>query len=136
MKKKIVVSVLIAVTITAVLICIILGIMIKSSEPPPVTLPPKSEYIKINVSESALVAGNSIKLISLEEEKGIVKIEVRNETTGDQISVPLSLREDGEAFKYRNIAIIPGKVEDNRITLLIFIDAGPFHEGISHSGVT
>ncbi|RZN38726.1 MAG: hypothetical protein EFT35_04470 [Methanophagales archaeon ANME-1-THS] len=62
--------------------------------------------------------GNVIKLISIEEEKGIVKIEIHNETTGEELTAPLSLR-GGVAFQYKNIAIIPGNMEDTKITLLI-----------------
>ena len=120
MKKKIVISLLIAVTITAVLVGIMVGIMIKSAKPPPVTPPPKFEYVEIKLNESTLVKGNLIKLISIEEGKGIVKIEVYNETTGEPMVVPLSLR-GGGAFKYKNIAIIPlsDTIKNDRITFLI-----------------
>ena len=119
MKKKIVVSVLIGVTITTVLVGIMVGIMIKSAKPPPVTPPPKGEYVEIKLNESALVKGDLIKLISIEEEKGIVKIEVHNETTGEPMVVPLSLQDD-VAFSYKNIAVFLCKIEDNRVTFLIF----------------
>jgi len=120
---------LIAVAITA---CIV-GIVIKpTSEPtswgplPPnykemeEKIVPKFERVEIELGESATVKGNLIKLISVEEEKGIVKIEVYNETTGESMVVPLSLR-GGEAFKYKNIAIIPlsDTIKDDRITFLI-----------------
>ena len=47
-------------------------------------------------------------------------IEVYNETTREPMVVPLSLR-GGEAFKYKNIAIIPlsDTIKDDRITFLI-----------------
>lgn len=118
MKKKIVVSVLIAVTLTTILVSIMVGMMIKSARPPPVTPPPKFEYVEIKMNESTLVKGNLIRLISIEEEQGIVKIEVYNETTGESVVGLLSLR-GGVAFKYKNMAIIPGKIEDNRVGLLI-----------------
>ena len=117
MKKKIMTLVLIAVAITAILACII-GIIIKYSEPPPVTRPPKFENVELKLNESVLVKGNLIKLISIEEEKGLVKIEVRNETIGEPMIVPLSLQ-DYVAFKYKNIAIFLSKIEDNRVTLLV-----------------
>jgi len=117
MKKKTMTLVLIAVAITVVLVCIA-GVIIKSPEPPPVTQPPKFEHIEIKLNESVLVKGNLIKLISVEEEKGLVKIEVHNETTGETMIVPLSLQ-DVVAFKYKNIAISLCKIEDNRVTLLI-----------------
>jgi hypothetical protein len=126
MKKKTMTLVLIAVAITVTLICIV-GVIIKSSEPPPVTQPPRTppitrppkfEHVEIKLNESVLVKGNLIKLISVEEEKGLVKIEVHNETTGETMIVPLSLQ-DVVAFKYKNIAISLGKIEDNRVTLLI-----------------
>ncbi|MCW3136948.1 MAG: hypothetical protein N2V76_00700 [Methanophagales archaeon] len=81
---------------------------------------PRFERVEIEVGESVTVKGNLIKLISVEEEKGIVKIEVYNETTGEPMVVPLSLR-GGEAFKYKNIAIIPlsDTIKDDRITFLI-----------------
>jgi hypothetical protein len=118
MKKKILISVLIAVTITTVLVGIMVSIMIKSARSPPITQPPKFEYVEIKLNESTWVKGNLIKLISIEEEKGIVKIEVYNETTGEPMIVPLSLQ-DVVAFKYKNIAIFLSKIEDNRVTLLI-----------------
>ena len=131
MRKKTMASVLIAVAITVALVCIA-GVIIKSPEPPSitspsvtptpssVTQPPKFENVEIKLNESVLVKGNLIKLISVEEEKGIVKIEVYNETTGESMVVPLSLR-GGEAFKYKNIAIIPlsDTIKDDRITFLI-----------------
>ncbi|NMX22281.1 hypothetical protein C5S30_07695 [ANME-1 cluster archaeon GoMg4] len=132
MKKKTMASVLIAVAITVALVCIA-GVIIKSPEPspitspsvtqpsetlPPITRPPKFEHVEIKLNESVLVKGNLIKLISVEEEKGIVKIEVQNETTGETMIVPLSLQ-DVVAFKYKNIAISLSKIEDNRVTLLI-----------------
>lgn len=86
--------------------------------PPPITQPPKFEHVEIKLNESVLVKGNLIKLISVEEEKGIVKIEVHNETTGETMIIPLSLQ-DIVAFKYKNIAISIGKIEDNRVTLSI-----------------
>jgi len=118
MKKKIVSSVLIAVVITVVLVCII-GIIIKSTEPPPVTPPPKFEYVEIELNVSTLVKGNLIKLISIEEEKGIVKIEVTNETTGEPMVVPFDFVKGGSAFKYQNITMFPVKVEDNKVTFSI-----------------
>jgi len=141
MKKKTMTLILIAVAITVALVCIA-GVIIKSPEPPPVTQPsetpppvtqpsetpppitqpPKYENVEIKLNESVLVKGNLIKLISVEEEKGIVKIEVYNETTGEPMVVPLSLQDD-VAFKYKNIAIFLSKIEDNRVTLLIFTDA-------------
>jgi hypothetical protein len=139
MKKKTMASVLIAVAIAVALVCIA-GVIIKSPEPPPITSPsvtptpssvtqpprtpppitqpPKFENVEIKLNESVLVKGNLIKLISVEEEKGIVKIEVRNETIGEPMIVPLSLQ-DYVAFKYKNIAIFLSKIEDNRVTLLI-----------------
>jgi hypothetical protein len=139
MKKKTMASVLIAVAIAVALVCIA-GVIIKSPEPPPITSPsvtptpssvtqpprtpppitqpPKFENVEIKLNESVLVKGNLIKLISVEEEKGIVKIEVRNETIGEPMIVPLSLQ-DYVAFKYNNIAIFLSKIEDNRVTLLI-----------------
>jgi hypothetical protein len=115
MKKKILISVLIAVTIIVVLV----GIMIKSAEPPPITPPPKFEYVEMKLNESTWVKGNLITLISIEEEKGMVEIEAYNETTGEPIIVPLSLQ-NVEAFKYKNIAIFLSKIEDNRAVFLIF----------------
>jgi len=129
MRKKTMASVLIAVAITVALVCIA-GVIIKSPEPPSitspsvtptpssVTQPPKFENVEIKLNESVLVKGNLIKLISIEEEKGIVKIEVHNETTGETMIVPLSLQ-DYVAFKYKNIAIFLSKIEDNKVTLLI-----------------
>lgn len=140
MRKKTMASVLIAVAITVALVCIA-GVIIKSPEPPsitspsvtptpssvtqpprtpppPITQPPKFENVEIKLNESVLVKGNLIKLISIEEEKGIVKIEVHNETTGETMIVPLSLQ-DYVAFKYKNIAIFLSKIEDNKVTLLI-----------------
>jgi len=139
MKKKTMASVLIAVAIAVALVCIA-GVIIKSLEPtpttspsvtptpssvtqpprtpPPITRPPKFENVEIKLNESVLVKGNLIKLISVEEEKGIVKIEVRNETIGEPMIVPLSLQ-DYVAFKYKNIAIFLSKIEDYRVTLLI-----------------
>jgi len=137
MKKKTMTLVLIAVAITVTLICIV-GVIIKSSEPPPVTQPPRTppavtqpprtpppitrppkfEHVEIKLNESVLVKGNLIKLISVEEEKGIVKIEVHNETIGETMIIPLSLQ-DIVSFKYKNIAIFLSKIEDNRVTLLI-----------------
>ena len=129
MKKKTMASVLIAVAIAVALVCIA-GVIIKSPEPPSitspsvtptpssVTQPPKFENVEIKLNESVLVKGNLIKLISIEEEKGIVKIEVHNETTGETMIVPLSLQ-DYVAFKYKNIAIFLSKIEDNKVTLLI-----------------
>ena len=129
MREKTMASVLIAVAITVALVCIA-GVIIKSPEPPSitspsvtptpssVTQPPKFENVEIKLNESVLVKGNLIKLISIEEEKGIVKIEVHNETTGETMIVPLSLQ-DYVAFKYKNIAIFLSKIEDNKVTLLI-----------------
>ena len=129
MRKKTMASVLIAVAIAVALVCIA-GVIIKSPEPPSitspsvtptpssVTQPPKFENVEIKLNESVLVKGNLIKLISIEEEKGIVKIEVHNETTGETMIVPLSLQ-DYVAFKYKNIAIFLSKIEDNKVTLLI-----------------
>ena len=138
MKKKTMTLVLIAVAITVALVCIV-GVIIKSPEPPPitspsvtptppvtqpsetpppVTRPPKSENVEIKLNETVLVKGNSIKLISIEEEKGIVKIEVQNETTGEPMVVPLSLQDVG-AFMYNNIGFFLSKIEDNRVTLSI-----------------
>ena len=129
MREKTMASVLIAVAITVALVCIA-GVIIKSPEPPSitspsvtptpssVTQPPKFENVEIKLNESVLVKGNLIKLTSIEEEKGIVKIEVHNETTGETMIVPLSLQ-DYVAFKYKNIAIFLSKIEDNKVTLLI-----------------
>ncbi|MDI6885995.1 MAG: hypothetical protein QMD22_06575 [archaeon] len=139
MRKKTMALVLIAVAITVALVCIA-GVIIKSPEPPPITSPfvtpipssvtqpprtpppitqpPQFENVEIKLNESVLVKGNLIKLISVEEEKGIVKIEVRNETTGEPMIVPLSLQDD-VALKYKNIAIFLSKIEDNKVTLLI-----------------
>ncbi|RZN40163.1 MAG: hypothetical protein EFT35_03255 [Methanophagales archaeon ANME-1-THS] len=134
MRKKTMAPVLIAVAIAVALVCIA-GVIIKSPgppfvtpipsfvtqpprTPPPITQPPKFENVEIKLNESASVKGNLIKLISIEEEKGIVKIEVHNETTGEPMIVPLSLQ-DYVAFKYKNIAIFLSKIEDNKVTLLI-----------------
>jgi hypothetical protein len=132
MKKKTMASVLIAVAIAVALVCIA-GVIIKFPEPPPITSPsvtqpprtpppitqpPKFENVEIKLNESVLVKGNLIKLISVEEEKGIVKIEVRNETIGEPMIVPLSLQ-DVEAFMYNNIGFSLSKIEDNRVILLI-----------------
>ena len=122
MKKKIVFSVLIAVVITVVLVCII-GIIFKSTEPPPVTPPPRYEKVEIKIGESTLVNGNLIKLVSIEEEKGIVKIEVQNETTGEPMVVPLDFVKGGLAFKYKNISIFPAKVENNTVTFYCFFNS-------------
>ncbi len=78
----------------------------------------QNEYVEIKLNGSTWVKGNLIKLISVEEENGIVKIEVYNETIGEPKIVPLSLHDD-VAFKYKNIAIFLSKIEDNRVTLLI-----------------
>jgi len=80
---------------------------------------PKFEEIEIKINESATVKGNLIKLISIEKEDGIVKIEVKNETTGKPMVVPLKFY--GVAFKYKNIAIIPlpDTIRNDRITFLI-----------------
>ena len=118
MKKKTMVSVLIAVVITAILVCII-GIIIKSAEPPPVTPPPKFEKVEIKIGDSAQVKGNLIKLISIEEEKGIIKIEVQNETTGEPMVVSFNFKKGGLGFNYKNMSIFPVKVEDNKTTFLI-----------------
>jgi len=137
MKKKTMTLILIAVAITVALVCIV-GVIIKSSEPPPVTPPsvtptpsaavlpemdkriePKFEDVEIKLNESVLVKGNLIKLISIEEEKGIVKIEVQNETTGEPMVVPFDFVKGGLSFKYKNILIFPVKVEDNRVTFVI-----------------
>ena len=139
MKKKTMTLILIAVAITVALVCIA-GVIIKSPEPPPITSPsvtptpssvtqpsetlppitrpPKFEHVEIKLNESVLVKGNLIKLISVEEEKGIVKIEVQNETTGEPMVVPLSLQDVG-AFMYNNIGFFLSKIEDNRVTLSI-----------------
>lgn len=126
--------VLIAVAITVTLVGIV-SVIIKSSEPPPVTpspspsatvppemdkrIEPKFEKVEIKLGECALVKGNLIKLSSIEEEKGIVKVEIQNETTGEPMVIPLKFY--GEAFKYKNIAIMPlsDTIEDDRITFLI-----------------
>lgn len=137
MKKKTMTLVLIAVAITVALVCIV-GVIIKSSEPPPVTPPsvtptpsatvppemdkriePKFENVEIKLNESVLVKGNLIKLISIEEEKGMVEIEVTNETTGEPMVVPFDFVKGGLSFKYKNILIFPVKVEDNRVTFAI-----------------
>jgi len=80
---------------------------------------PKFEEIEMKINESATVKGNLIKLISIEKEDGIVKIEVKNETTGKPMVVPLKFY--GSAFKYKNIAIIPlpDTIKNDRITFLI-----------------
>jgi len=80
---------------------------------------PKFEEIEMKINESATVKGNLIKLISIEKEDGIVKIEVKNETTGKPMVVPLKFY--GVAFKYKNIAIIPlpDTIKNDRITFLI-----------------
>jgi len=80
---------------------------------------PKFEEIEMKINESATVKGNLIKLISIEKEDGIVKIEVKNETTGKPMVVPLKFY--GGAFKYKNIAIIPlpDTIKNDRITFLI-----------------
>jgi hypothetical protein len=135
MKKETISLILIIVAITVTVVCIV-GVIIKSSEPPPVTptpsstvppwmreldkeIEPKFEWVEIKLGERALVKGNLIKLISIEEEKGVVKIEVQNETTGEPMVVPVKFY--GEAFKYKNIAIMPlsDTIEDDRITFLI-----------------
>ncbi|NMX21598.1 hypothetical protein C5S30_04015 [ANME-1 cluster archaeon GoMg4] len=137
MKKKTMTLILIAVAITVALVCIA-GVIIKSPEPPPITSPsvtptpsaavppemdkriePKFEDVEIKLNESVLVKGNLIKLISIEEEKGIVKIEVQNETTGEPMVVPFDFVKGGLSFKYKNILIFPVKVEDNRVTFVI-----------------
>ena len=135
MKKKTISLILIIVAITVTVVCIV-GVIIKSSEPPPVTptpsstvppwmreldkeIEPKFEWVEIKLGERALVKGNLIKLISIEEEKGVVKIEVQNETTGEPMVVPFNFLKGGSSFKYKNIAIFPVKVEDNRVTFSI-----------------
>ena len=86
---------------------------------PPATPPPKFEKVELKTGKSAMVKGNLIKLVSIEKEKGIVKIEVQNETTGKPMVVPLKFY--GAAFKYRNISIIPlpDTIKNDRITFLI-----------------
>jgi hypothetical protein len=132
MKKETMTLVLIAVAITVTLVGIV-SVIIKSSEPPPVTpsssatvppemdkrIEPKFERVEIKLAERVLVKGNLIKLSSIEEENGIVKIEIQNETTGEPMVIPLKFY--GEAFKYKNIAIMPlsDTIEDDRITFLI-----------------
>ena len=125
MKKKTMILVLIAVAITVALVCTV-GIIIKPSEspqpsqrlPPPPIPPAKFETAEIKLGENALVRGNLIKVISIEE-KGIVKIEVQNETTGEPMVVPFNFVKGGYAFKYKNITMFPVKVEDNRVTFSI-----------------
>jgi hypothetical protein len=133
MKKKTMILVLIAVAITVVLVCIV-GIIMKPAEPPqppqpsqrlpPITQPAKFETVEIKIGESALVKGNLIKLISIEEENNTVKIEVFNETTGEPMIVPLGLR-SGTGFKYKNIVIIPlsGTLEDGRISFACYFNS-------------
>jgi hypothetical protein len=118
LKKKILIGAGVAIIIVLG-IGVFIGLFSSPEPPPPITPPPKFEYVEINLNENRLVKGNLIKLISIEEEKGIVKIEVYSETTGEPIVVPLSLR-GGVAFNYKNISVIPGKVEDNKVTFLIF----------------
>ena len=134
MKKKTMILVLIAVAITVVLVCTI-AIIIKPPEQPqlpqppqrtplPTTPPAKFETVEIKIGESALVRGNLIKLISIEEENNTVKIEVQNETTGEPMIVPLGLR-SGTGFKYKNIVIIPlsGTLEDDRISFSCYFNS-------------
>ncbi|MCK4475419.1 MAG: hypothetical protein KAU16_01695 [Methanophagales archaeon] len=132
MKKKTMTLVLITVAITVTLVCIV-GIVIKPSSEPTISwgpLPPnfkemeekivpKFEKVEIEVGENVTVKGNLIKLISIEEEKEIVKIEVQNETTGEPMVVPVKFY--GGAFKYKNIAIMPlsDTIKDDGITFLI-----------------
>ena len=87
---------------------------------PPRDLPPKFERVEIKVGETVLVKDNPVKLISIEEEIEKEKIEVYNETAGETIVVPLSLR-SGTGFKYKNIVIIPlsSTIEEDRITFVI-----------------
>ena len=116
MKKKIKALVLTAIAaIGAVMVLFVYAYFTR----PPAIPPPKFEKVELKTGESAMVKGNLIKLISIEKEKGIVKIEVQNETTGKPMVVPLKFY--GTAFKYRNIAIIPlpDTIKNDRITFLI-----------------
>ena len=120
--------VLIAVAITACIVGIVIKLTSETTSWGPLPpnfkeieekIVPKFEEIEIKINESATVKGNLIKLISIEKEKGIVKIEVKNETTGKPMVVPLKFY--GSAFKYKNIAIIPlpDTIKNDRITFLI-----------------
>jgi len=128
MKKRTKAMVLIAVAITACIVGIVIKLTSETTSWGPLPpnfkemeekIVPKFEEIEIKINESATVKGNLIKLISIEKEKGIVKIEVKNETTGKPMVVPLKFY--GGAFKYKNIAIIPlpDTIKNDRITFLI-----------------
>ena len=128
MKKRTKAMVLIAVAITACIVGIVIKLTSETTSWGPLPpnfkemeekIVPKFEEIEIKINESATVKGNLIKLISIEKEKGIVKIEVKNETTGKPMVVPLKFY--GVAFKYKNIAIIPlpDTIKNDRITFLI-----------------
>ena len=128
MKKRTKAMVLIAVAITACIVGIVIKLTSETTSWGPLPpnfkeieekIVPKFEEIEIKINESATVKSNLIKLISIEKEKGIVKIEVKNETTGKPMVVPLKFY--GGAFKYKNIAIIPlpDTIKNDRITFLI-----------------
>lgn len=116
MKKKIKALVLTAIAAIGVIIALFAYAYFTG---PPATPVPKFEKVELKTGESAIVKGNLIKLISIEKEDGIVKIEVKNETTGKPMVVPLKFY--GVAFKYKNIAIIPlpDTIKNDRITFLI-----------------
>ena len=128
MKKRTKAMVLIAVAITACIVGIVIKLTSETTSWGPLPpnfkemeekIVPKFEEIEMKINESATVKGNLIKLISIEKEDGIVKIEVKNETTGKPMVVPLKFY--GVAFKYKNIAIIPlpDTIKNDRITFLI-----------------
>ena len=128
MKKRTKAMVLIAVAITACIVGIVIKLTSETTSWGPLPpnfkemeekIVPKFEEIEMKINESATVKGNLIKLISIEKEDEIVKIEVKNETTGKPMIVPLKFY--GVAFKYKNIAIIPlpDTIKNDRITFLI-----------------
>ena len=128
MKKRTKAMVLIAVAITACIVGIVIKLTSETTSWGPLPpnfkemeekIVPKFEEIEMKINESATVKGNLIKLISIEKEDEIVKIEVKNETTGKPMIVPLKFY--GVAFKYKNIAIIPlpDTIRNDRITFLI-----------------
>ncbi len=125
MKKKIMASVLIAVAVIAI-IALAYTYVTKPKLPElPVTPPPKFEELKLKIGDSAMVKGNLIKLISIEKAKGIVTIEVYNETMAKPMVVSLNPRGDERGFKLdEHTAIFPlfASIEDDRVTFLIMED--------------
>jgi len=124
MKKKTMASVLIVVAV--IVIALAYPYVTKPKLPElPVTPPPKFEELKLKIGDSAMVKGNLIKLISIEKAKGIVTIEVYNETMAKPMVVSLNPRGDERGFKLdEHTAIFPlfASIEDDRVTFLIMED--------------